>query len=204
MGWLIALGILIFLAILPLGGSVVYNINGASVSLLVGPFRICVFPKKKKKTKKEKSEQESRVKTKAKASDKKGKEEKKGGDIRDFFPLVRTAIDFLSEFSRKIRVKRLEVKVILAGGDPCDLALNYGKAWTALGNLMPQLERLLVIKKRNLEIECDFLEEKTVVYACADVTITLGRLLSLAVRYGYRTLREYFKIMKLRKGGVQS
>lgn len=60
--------------------------------------------------------------------------------------MVKVALNFLGDFRRKLRVNRLELKLILAGGDPCDLAVNYGRAWTAVGNLMPQLERLFVIK----------------------------------------------------------
>ena len=95
----------------------------------------------------------------------------------------------------------LEVNLVLAGGDPCDLATNSGKAWAALGNLRPRLERLFVIKKRDLEVECDFTSDETLITARLDITITLGRLIALAVRYGIRALREFLKIMKLRKGG---
>ena len=120
----------------------------------------------------------------------------------DFLPLVRTALDFLGAFRRKLRVNRLEMKIIMTGGDPCDLAVNYGRAWAALGNLVPLLERCFVIKKRDLEVECDFVAEETLIYARLDLTITLGRILLLAVRYGIRALREFLKIMKLRKGGA--
>ena len=67
---------------------------------------------------------------------------------------------------------------------------------------MPKLERFLVIRKRNLEVECDFTSEKTLVFVRLELTITLGRLLGLAVVYGIRGLREYLKISKKRKGGA--
>ena len=54
-GWLIALGILILLAILPLGVSVIYNEDGPLIRIIAGFIRIKVFPlKKKEKKKKEK------------------------------------------------------------------------------------------------------------------------------------------------------
>ena len=55
MGWLTALGVLILLAILPLGVSVRYNADGPLVRLILGPVRLTVVPAKKKsdgKTKK--------------------------------------------------------------------------------------------------------------------------------------------------------
>ena len=48
MGWIIALAILVFLAILPLGASVLYDAEGARVRVVAGPLKIQVFPMKKK------------------------------------------------------------------------------------------------------------------------------------------------------------
>ena len=199
MVWLIVFAALLLLAILPLGASISYDSDGPVAKLIAGPIRIQLFPfKKKEKVKKPEKKKAPAKKQKAASTDKK---EKTGGKITDFLPLVWTVLDFLVDFRQKIRVNHLQLKLIMAGGDPCDLATNYGKAWAALGNLMPQLERLFVIKKRDLEVECDFTSDETLVWARLDITITLGRLLSLGLRYGIRGLREFLKIMKLRKGG---
>ncbi len=194
MGWLIALFVIVLLAILPLGVSAVYNIQGPLVRLIAGPVRLQVFPQKKEKPKKEKSP----GKTPQKA-----KEEKTGGSVKDFLPLAKDVLDLLVDLKGKLRVNRLEMKLTLAGGDPCDLSVNYGKAWAVLGNLMPRLEELFVIKKRDLEVQCDFTAEQTVIYVRLDITITLGRLLVLTVRYGIRGLKTYLKIMNERKGGAK-
>lgn len=212
MGWLIALGILTTLAILPLGVSAQYDSGGALVRLILGPVKLILYPrphsppKKEKKPKEKKQEEKTPEKEtqEASAPDKKKEAsgDPRGGDWKDFLPLLRVAMDFLGNFRRKLRVRDLEMKLILAGDDPCDLAVNYGRAWAALGNLMPKLERFLVIRKRNLEVECDFTSEKTLVFVRLELTITLGRLLGLAVVYGIRGLREYLKISKKRKGGA--
>ena len=94
------------------------------------------------------------------------------------------------------------LRLILAGDDPCDLAVNYGRVWAAASNLMPQLERLFVIKKRDIQVECDFTAEEISVIAHVDITITLGRLLTLAVVYGIRVLFEFLS-MKRKGGGDQ-
>ena len=203
MGWLIAAGVLVLLAILPIGVSIIYNTYGPLGRLIAGPVKITVFPSKKEKKEKEKKEKlQKETKQKAPSASAKSKE-KKGGSFTDFLPLVDLALEFLGKFRRKLRVNRLELKLVMAGDDPCDLAVNYGKAWAALGNLMPQLERLFVIKKRNLEVECDFTAEKTLIFARLDLTITIGRILSLGVVYGIRIIRQYLKIMKTRKGGAK-
>lgn len=203
MGWLIALAVVTLLAVLPLGASVKYDSGGLVLRIIAGPARVTLIPAKKKPRQESKSEKEPEKK--AEKSVKKTEtapKEKSGGKLTDFLPLVQVALDFLGDFRRKLRVNRLEMKIIMAGGDPCDLAVNYGKAWAALGNLVPLLERCFVIKKRDLEVECDFVAEETLIYARLDLTITLGRIISLGVRYGIRAVRELLKIMKSRKGGA--
>lgn len=218
MGWLIALGILFLLAILPLGASVKYNADGPLIRIIGGPIRLTVFPRKKKdkkenKPKKEKKQKKSKnedtppeEKSKKKKSDNQesSEQEKKGGSVLDFLPLVKVGINFLGDFRRKLRLNRLELKLIMAGDDPCDLATNYGRAWEAIGNLFPLLERAFVIKKRDIEVECDFEASETVISARLDITITLGRLISLAVRYAVRALIEFIKIKNKRKGGASN
>lgn len=202
-GWLIALGILILLAILPLGISVIYNEDGPLIRVIAGFIRIKVFPlKKKEKKKKEKKKPKKAQSQKTQKPKKKKEPSKKGGSVLDFLPLLKVAVDFLNGFRKKLRVNRLELKLILAGGDPCDLGLNYGKAWEVLGNITPYLDRVLVFKKRDINVECDFEADKTLIYAQLDLTITLGRLLGLVFVTAFRALKEYLKIMKKRKGGA--
>lgn len=203
MGWLIALGILVLLAITPVGVHAGYNSEGILLRIIAGPARITVLPAKKKEKKPKKNEAPKKQKPAKPAKTAKPAAEKKekGGSVTDFLPLLQIVFDFLGEFRRKLRVNRLELKLILAGGDPCNLAINYGKAWAAVGNLMPQLERFFVIKKRDVEVECDFVASQTLVIARLELTITIGRVISMVVRYGIRALREYLKIVNKRKGG---
>ena len=216
MGWQITLGILILLAVLPLGVSVKYDSEGPLVKVIAGPVRIRVYPRPKKQTK-EKPEKEEKTTPKQAAEDKNipkppqpprqpqtaKPKEAKGGSLTDFIPFVKLGIDFLGDFRRKLRLNDLELKLVLASSDPCDLAVNYGKTWAAVGNLMPALERWFVIKKRNVEVECDFTASQTLVAARLDISITLGRLLSLAAVYGPRGLKEFLNFKKKRKGGAQ-
>ncbi len=200
MGWLIALGVIGLLLIIPIGVSAKYDHNGAFVHLILGPVRLTVFPRKRKS--KDSASKDEDDKEQSGKSD--GKKEKSGGSIWDFKSLLDLILDLLTDLRRKLRVDRLELKLILAGDDPCDLALNYGRAWTALGNIMPTIERYFVVKKRDLEVECDFTSQSTLIFARMDLTITLGRVLSLGGWHGFRLLREYFRIMNQRKGGAKT
>ncbi len=206
MGWLIALGILTALALLPIGVSIKYNEDGFFLRCLVGwiPIPLIGGQEKKKKPKKEnKAPKEKKTgKKKGSSNQKKKENEKKGGSLTDFLPLVKIGLDFLNAFRRKLRIRRLEMKLIMAADDPCDLAINYGRAWAALGNLMPQLERCFVIKKRDLEVECDFETTQTLIKARADLVISLGGLLWILLKYGLQALIKFLKIQNLRKGGA--
>lgn len=218
MGWWIALGILVFLLVLPLGVSVHYNSQGAVVKIIAGPLKFTVVPGKKKppKEKKEKPKKEPKPKKEAPKPPKqvgaeapppepKPEEPKeKGGSLLDFLPLVKTVFEFLGDFIHTLHFDYLQLKLILAGGDPYDLALNYGRAWTALGNLLPKLEQWFVIKKRDIEVECDFVASETLVIAHVDLTVTLGRILGAVFKFLFKAAVQYLKIMKKRKGGAKN
>ena len=201
MGWIIALGVLTLIAILPVGISVLYDEEGFRTFLMIGVARICLYPPPKKEKKQpQKNTEKSSTKTKKASS----KQKKKGGKFQDFLPLLDKVLEFLNAFRKKLRVKHLDMKMVLAGDDPADLATNYGKAWVALGNLMPLLERVFVIRKRNLEVECDFMGDCTTITARFDISITVGRTLLLVIVQGIPVLQEFLKIMKIRKGGAKA
>ena len=192
MGWIIALAVLAGIAILPVGIRGIYRESEANVWLLIGPVKFRLYPAKTKEEKK-----------KVKAKKSAGSNAKKGGKLQSFLPIARTVLDFLNQLRKKIAVKNLELKVILAGDDPCDLAVNYGRAWAALGSLMPQLDRVLTIRKKDIEVECDFTAETTRIYAKADATLTVARALYLGGRYGVKIIKDILKLKNLQKGGAE-
>ena len=213
MGWWITLGSLFLLAILPLGVRFHYNAEGAVLKLILGPIRLTVMPRKKKpdKKKKEKAAKKPEPGKSREAPPKQvgapnppaeAGQKEQGGSLLDFLLLVKTLFDFLGDFRRKLRVNRLELKLIMAGGDPYKLALNYGRAWAAVGNLLPKLEQWFVIKKRDVEVECDFVNSQTTVIAHLDLTITLGRLLAALFKFLVKALIKFLQIKKKRKGGA--
>lgn len=202
MGWVVVLAVLVLLGCTPLGVKLIFNVSGFTVDFTIGPVKKRVYPAPRT----DKTSKEKAVAKKPSAEDHTHPkaEEKQGGALTDFMPLLQLATNFLGDFRRKLRVKRLDFLLVMAGDDPCDLAVNYGKAWAAVGGIMPQLERLFVIKKRDVQVCCDFTADKTALYLQAMVTITVGRLLGLLARYGIRACKEYFKIISKRKGGAIS
>lgn len=213
MGWWITLGVVTLLAILPLGVRVCYDSAGPLVKVVLGPVKIKVYPRPKKTEKPQKEtkkqpeaapapEEAHLPKPPQPPAPKTSPKKEKGGSLKDFLPFVKLGLDFLGDFRRKLRVKQLYLRLILAGEDPCDLAVNYGKTWTAVGSLIPALERWFVIKNRDVEVACDFTASETLVVARLEITITLGRLLSLAAVYAVRGIREFIVFRNKRKGGA--
>lgn len=209
MGIWIAAAIVLILAVLPLGVCIRYNDAGFLLKVIAGPLKITVFPRKRKQKKQKKKPDQVKKgqQIESSASEEKPprppeaqpEQKEKGGSLTRFLPLIKLGLRFLGDFRRKLRLDNLYLRLILAGDDPCDLAVNYGRTWAAVGNLMPQLERLFVIKKRDIQVECDFTASETCVVAHLDITITLGRLLALALVYGVRVLIEFLSMK--RKGG---
>lgn len=208
MGIWITACILILLGLLPLGVRIRFDEAGFVAKVIAGPVKFTVFPMKKKLKKKKKKPEKTERPPQDERLDKssplpkaepEAKPKEKGGSLTRFLPLIQVALEFLEDFRRKIRLDNLYLRLILAGDDPCDLAVNYGRAWAAVGNLLPQLERLFVIKKRDIQVECDFTAAQTCVVSCLDITISLGRLLGLALYYGIRVLIAFISMK--RKGG---
>ena len=209
-GWLIFLGILVLIGILPVGASVCYDEAGPLVKLLLGPAKILLFPRPKKEkktpqkdTKAKKSKPEAATKQEPipggppeGAPSKKLEKSKKGGSLLDFLPLVDVVLDMLSSLVGRLRIKYLRLRLTLAGDDPADLAVNYGRAQAAGAALLAQLNRFLVIKKQDVQIQCDFTSDTTTVLAQVDLTITIGRALGWAVAYGVKALATFLKIKK--------
>ena len=196
--WLVVLLILIVLALIPIGITVLYGDDGAAIRLKAGLFHFRLYPSKIKKNKQkisDKQQQESFEKEK-------NVHKQQGGTLDDFLAWLNIILDILGDLRKKIRISRLELHLVLAGDDPCDLSVNYGLAWAALGNLMPLLETVFTIDKRNLQIASDYTGSKTRINARMDISISFGRFLHLAVRHGIRLLREYFKQNNKRKGGA--
>lgn len=197
---MIALGIsvvcLILILMMPCGIYGAYGPAGIVGKLIVGPFRINLLKKRTKKDKKEKKDKAKKGKSQKKTAPK--------GKLTDFLPIVKLIFEFLTDFRRKLVIKNLQFKLILAGSDPCDLSVNYGRTWAALGNIFPHLESLFKIQKRNMEIACDFTADTTVVDASIDLRLRLATLVHMVLHHGIRILLKYFKITKNAKDGAVS
>ena len=197
---LIVLLFFLLIACVPIGIAARYEQGPLLVWIAVGPLRFRVIPRNNNKGKQKKVD---------KVNSGKGFEEhaqtgRKRNDLTKYIPLLQLIFDFLEDFRSKLCVNDLRLKLILGGTDPYTLSVNYARAWAALGNLMPLAERYFVIKKRDVEIECDYCADNTWISGYINVTVTVAQIFALVTYHGIRALRKYFQITQNAKDGATS
>ena len=201
MGWLIALVVLVAVGLIPLGALVRYDQDGLKIKLVAGVLRFTIYPLPERKTKKPKKEKKKQP-PKQQAAPKPQQEEKKGGRLQDFYPFLQLGLRFMKELRSKLCINHLVLRLTLAGDDPCDLAVAYGRTWAALGSLIPVLERFFNIRKRTIDVQCDFNGEDILLETQAELTLRIYQLVQMTAVYGYLVIKEFLQMKKKRKGGT--
>ena len=198
---LVIAAVFVLIGCIPVGVDARYHADGVFLAAKLGPFRLQLLPQKpKKKQKKRKRPQKQAEKPPAKAEP----QEKQpnlllSGGVDGILQLLDLAFDTLGDLRRKLRVDELTLYVRIGGSDdPAKAAMGYGRAWAAIGAITPGLERLFVIKKRDIQPALDYTISNTQVDARLVTTITIGRSLALAVRAGIR----FLKLLNERKKAV--
>ena len=202
---LVLLALIFLISWINVGALVRYSAEGPYVGVIAGPIRLQLIPKREKKPgkgKKKKKKKASKDKDAPEDADKKKKEkdpEEPRLTVGGMLPMFREFLGLLMDAQRtlrcRIRIRNLILNLTLGGkgSDPAKSAITYGRAWAALGNLMPKLMELFRIEKRDIDVEMDFLAEKPVIYMEADVVISIGAILRFGIHYGLRALGIYLR-----------
>ena len=206
---LCVLGLIFLISFIPVGATAEYSKEGPLVLAHAGPVTLQLIPKKKKsdaaeKQKKEKKKKKGKSESEDdEASDASETKKKQGGKLPMFRELIALAIKAQASLRNKLRIKNLVLHLTVGGSgeDPSKAAQLYGKAWAALGNLMPLLMQTFRIEKRDIRADIDFLSEETTIYAKATLVITIGAILRFGIYYGIRGFRIYRRHTK--KGGMK-
>ena len=207
---LVILAVLVLIGCIPVGVDAAYGEGSVLLSAKIGFFRLQILPakpKKPKKPKKSKQQKPAASSAPSAAPDAPTAEtapQKKlalPGGLNGILRLVNLALSTLGDLRRKLRVEELTLHVTFAGDDPADAALHYGQAWAAVGALMPALDRLFVIKKRDICPILDYNREQMSVDAHLILTITIGRALALGLKAGLGFLKL---LNDSKKGGANT
>lgn len=200
---LLILGALIAIGCIPVGVDAAYNQEGYYVKLKIWLFRVTLLPRPEKPKRAKKQKKKAKQEKKPEASGDQPEKPKKAsplpGGVDGILSLVQLGCDVLGDLRRKLRVDKLYLHVIF-GGDAAKAAMNYGRAWALIGALTPMLERIFIIRERDMQPELRYEQSGMAVDARLVMSITIGRSLALALRAGVK----FLKLMnKNKKGGAE-
>ena len=193
--------ILLLLSPIPVGVRFHYH-GEVSLRLIVAFFHKQLLPKKPMtrkqlaKAEAKKAEQEKKRKAHSLIARPEPETPTPKKPLRDklegLIPWAKLGVRFVGEFfHRRLCVRRLNIRVALANGDPAKLALSTGRAWEILGITVPILEQGFKIKERRLNVYPDFTAKKTDVDAELQIRLLLGGMFWMVLRYGLRALKIF-------------
>jgi hypothetical protein len=214
---LVLLGILLLLILvgqIRLGGRVEYSQEGVKAWVRVCGISKQLFPKptltrsqeakaaekKRKKEEKAARKKEAKAKKKEKAPKPEGEPKKKSGGslelVRQLLPVV---IQALGALKRRIRIDRLIVHYVAGGTDAAQVAISYGKLSAGAAGVVALLDNNFKVKRQEVTMDVNFLAESPTIYLDAGLSLTVGQILYLAVRYGIASLKVFLRQRRKQK-----
>ncbi len=194
-GWIIAVAALLVLCLLSLirlGGRAYYGADGFEAYVLIGPAKVKLFPadpdrkrpakeKKVKKARQEGPEKETTT------------DDDKPGTIGRALKLLPDVAAAAGGLKRRIRIDNLILAVTWGAEDAASAAIGYGKANALLGMIWPLLDNNFKVKKCDWQIDVDYQRTSPQFTADAAITITVGQLITFAVYYGIKLLKNWHR-----------
>ncbi len=207
MVFLIILGVLVLLItaimLCPIGADLGYEQGKIHVSLKAAGVLIQLFPRKKqpdsdtpkppkkKKEKKPKKEKEPREQSEEK------QKEKKLPDftLDEILDLLKAVLDGLGHFGHKLRVDRFVLHLLVAGYDPYNVAMAYGKINAWLSGVAPMCKKL---NPRNSDVwtAVDFTRDWPDCEFAIAMSFRIGLIFAVVFRIGFGALKVLLRRKK--------
>ena len=186
--------------LLPVRVRLRFDQGDAALWVRFGPVRLQLFPRPEKKEKPKKKPE----KTPQKGADaKKEIPEKPKMKINreQIFYSIETLPPILGRALRRtgqrLRFTPLKIHLLVAGPDPADTAMLYGRLEAALSAGLPVLHRLVHIKDQDIRLFLDFQQEQMDLIADVGVALRPWDLVSVGVRAGGSLLKWFLRFKKL-------
>ncbi len=217
MGWIIAAGVVLLIALLLAGRvSVFFDYNGELALkikyLCFTVVKIPSKPKAKKKPKKPKPEKASEKSKKSQKESENDGKKKKGGLLKnltfdDIIELLKQALTGIGKPLRKlfksIVISHLSLNITVGGDDAAKTAIKFGAMNIAVGNVLGLLDSFLTLKPLDdLNIGVDFQSEKTLYDAYFELRMTLFAGLAAGIRLGRVALKLFGSLKKRKKANI--
>lgn len=189
----VVLGLLILLLVLPVGVIAQYSETGGDITACIGPIPIKIYPREEKDKHRKKDIKDEKSK-KGENQEKTGKIGL-GGGVPMFKELLNLGLEALGCFRRRLLMKEFSLHLTIGaqGKEPAHWGLLYGGAWAGVGNLIPLLENIFRIKKRDIQVFLDENSGENSVYGRGEFRLFLWEALYLLIYYGLRGLNIYNK-----------
>ena len=188
---------------LPAAVLVRYEAGALRVRLQVGPVTATVYPRRPAAAKKPPKKRTAKAAKPPKAA----KPAASGGkklspqQIRD---LVGLALELLGQLRRKLLVRHLTLHAFFGGRDAAKAAIGYGRAWAAIGAVLPVLENTFRIDERDVGAYLDYELKQPRLLLDLDVRMRVGTLMGLALGAGVRLLKIFTTDKQNKKKAVQA
>lgn len=173
-----------------------YDRGNVSARLGFGPVKLTLYPGEEKEetppekpTKEKKPKKEKPPKPKARVNF-----DQILYSIEKLPPILGKA---LKRTGRRLRFGPLKVHLLVAGTDPADTALLYGKLEAALAAGLPQLHRLVRIKDQDIQLFLDFQEERMDCVADVGLSIRVWDVLVIALGAGASAVKWFIGFKRL-------
>lgn len=186
-GWII-LGVLLALLaavlLIPAALRATYEQGVLTVRVRWGPVRRTLWPAPEKpapRGKKRSSRAKKKAENAKKTEKRKLTREQLLYALETLPPILGRA---LKRTGRRVRIAPLKLHLLVAGEDPADTALLYGRIQAALAAGLPVLHRLVRIREQDIQLFLDFQTEQLDCIADVGVSIRLFDALAIALRTG--------------------
>ena len=196
--WILAALFLLLILILwtPVRVRAAYDQGDLTVKLRFGPVKLQIFPRPERVEKPEKKPESQPKKKKEKPEKPKAKinREQIFYAVEKLPPIFGRA---LRRTGGSIRVQPLKVYLLVAGYDPADTAVLYGRLEAALAAGLPLLRRVIRIKEEDIRLYVDFTEREMDCIAEVGVALRPWRLVTMGVRALASLIKWYLGFRKL-------
>ena len=113
-------------------------------------------------------------------------------DISYIIELLKLGLSAAGQFRRALRVDHFFLDCTIASGDAAQTAMAYGAVATGVGLLLPLLEERLRVRKKDIQVVCDFEGTASRVFLDVQMSALVFQLLMI----GIKVLREYLRLGK--------
>ena len=204
MVFLIILGVLVLLIaaimLIPIGADIGYEKGKIHVSAKAAGVMIQLFPRKKKpetdEPKPPKKKKEKKPKKPKEPGEEKPKEKKKlDVTLDEILDLLKAVLNGLGYFADRIRVDRFVLHLLVAGYDPYNVAMAYGKVNAWLSGMAPMCKKLNA-KNSDVWTAVDFTDEWPHVDFAIAMSFRLCTVIGMLFVIGFGALKVLLRRKK--------